>query len=185
MCSRHCSTSEHPTVRGHCHRHPGLKSHTRNVYHSGPCQNKGSWKDDRLGTVSKPHPWTHIQIHPSNEADKEAHSFAVSVALAYRLSTRRTTVLARKYKLPILDRLLKYKRKLRKLWQDTGDPACKTAVNWNTQNIGKIVQKRALEIWETKLAKCEITPHLVWPIAKSPPPQKKKNMWTKGTIFYS
>jgi hypothetical protein len=29
------------------------------------------------------------------------------------------------------------------------------------------VQKRALEIWETKLANCEVIPQAIWPIAKS------------------
>jgi hypothetical protein len=47
------------------------------------------------------------------------------------------------------------------------DPARKMAVNCVTRNIKRIVQKRALEIWETKLANCEITPQAIWPFAKS------------------
>jgi hypothetical protein len=55
----------------------------------------------------------------------------------------------------------------RKLWQETRDPACKTGVNWVTQNIRRMVWKRALERWETKLVNCEVTPQTIWPIAKS------------------
>jgi hypothetical protein len=47
------------------------------------------------------------------------------------------------------------------------DPACKTAVNLVIRNIRRMVQKRARETWETKLANCEITPQAIWPIAKS------------------
>jgi hypothetical protein len=43
----------------------------------------------------------------------------------------------------------------------------KTAVNWVTQNIRRMVLKRALERWETKLANCEVTPQAIWPIVKS------------------
>jgi hypothetical protein len=55
---------------------------------------------------------------------------------------------------------LKHKRKLRRLWQETRDPACKTAVNYVTRSI----RKRALERWETNLANCEVTPREIWPI---------------------
>jgi hypothetical protein len=37
-----------------------------------------------------------VQIHTSNESDKAAHDFLASIALAYRLSTRKTTILDRK-----------------------------------------------------------------------------------------
>jgi hypothetical protein len=30
-------------------------------------------------------------------------------------------------------------------------------VNWVTQNIRRMIQKRALERWETKLVNCEVT----------------------------
>jgi hypothetical protein len=30
-----------------------------------------------------------------------------------------------------------------------------------------MVRKRALERWETKIENCEVTPHAIWPIAKS------------------
>jgi hypothetical protein len=108
-----------------------------------------------------------IKILSHNEADKAACDFAASTALAYRLSTRKITIIDRKYKILGPDRLLKHKRKLRKLWQETRNPAYKAAVNWVTQNIRRMIQKKALERWETKLANCEITPQEIWPIVKS------------------
>jgi hypothetical protein len=50
-----------------------------------------------------------IQIHSSNEADKAACDSAASVASAYRILTRTTTVLDRKYEIPCLGRLLNMK----------------------------------------------------------------------------
>jgi hypothetical protein len=44
---------------------------------------------------------------------------------------------------------------------------CKTAVNWVTQNIRRIVRKRALERWEIMLANWEVIHQAKWPIAKS------------------
>jgi hypothetical protein len=111
--------------------------------------------------------YQNIQIHSSNETDKAACDFVASIASAHSISTRITTILDRKYKIPVLVHLLNYKRKLRKLWQETRDPACKMAVNWVTQNIRKMVWKRALERWETKLGNCEVTPQAIWPIVKS------------------
>jgi hypothetical protein len=87
--------------------------------------------------------------------------------LAYRLLTRKTTIVDQKYEIPGLDHLLKHKRKLRKIWQETRDLACKTAVNWVNQNIWRVVRKRALVRWETKLANCEVTPQAIWPVAES------------------
>jgi hypothetical protein len=81
--------------------------------------------------------------------------------------TRKTTILNRKYEIPDLYHLLKHKRKLRKLWQETRDPAYKMAVSQVTQNIRRMVRKRALERWETELANFGVTPQAIWPIAKS------------------
>jgi hypothetical protein len=57
------------------------------------------------------------------------------------------------------------KRNLGKLWQESGHQACKTAVNWVTRNIGRIVLMAVFEIWDTNLAKCEVTPQAIRPIA--------------------
>jgi hypothetical protein len=86
-----------------------------------------------------------IQIYSSNGADKASHDFASSIATAYRLLTRKTTLSDWKYKIPDIRHLLKHKRKLRKLWIEERDPVCKMAVNWVTQNIRRMVQKKALE----------------------------------------
>jgi hypothetical protein len=52
------------------------------------------------------------------------------------------------------------------MWQKTGDPACKTAVNWVTKQIRRMTRKKALERWETKIGNCEVTPN-IGPIEKS------------------
>jgi hypothetical protein len=96
-----------------------------------------------------------------------ARDFAASIASAYRLSTKTTTISDRNCGPSSLERLLKHKQKLRKLWQETRDSACKTAVNWVTKTVRRIVRKRALEQWETKIENCEVTPQAIWPIAKS------------------
>jgi hypothetical protein len=56
-----------------------------------------------------------IKIHTSNEADKAARNFAASIASAYRLSNRKTTILDQKYEIPGLDHLLTHKGVFRKL----------------------------------------------------------------------
>jgi hypothetical protein len=68
--------------------------------------------------------------------------------------------------LPRLDHLLKYKKRLQKLWHETRDPACKTAVNWVLKSIRRITHKKALERWETKISNTEVTPQAICPIAK-------------------
>jgi hypothetical protein len=92
-----------------------------------------------------------IDIKSGVEADKAARDFSASIASAYRLSTRKITFLDLNSDLPSLDRLLRHKQRLRKLWQETRDPACKTAVNWVSKAIRRMTRKRALERWETKI----------------------------------
>jgi hypothetical protein len=60
-----------------------------------------------------------IEINSGAEADKAARAFTASLASAYRLSTSKIT-LSELNDLPGLDRLLKYKKRMRKLWQETG-----------------------------------------------------------------
>jgi hypothetical protein len=69
--------------------------------------------------------------------------------------------------LPGLDRLLIQKQRLRNMWQETRDPACKTAVNWVKKAIRRMTRRRALERWETKIANADVTPQAIWPIQKS------------------
>jgi hypothetical protein len=56
---------------------------------------------------------------------------------------------------------------LRKLWLEVRDLECKTKVNWVTKSIGRMTRKRALEQWEIKICNTEVTPQVIWPIAKS------------------
>jgi hypothetical protein len=56
---------------------------------------------------------------------------------------------------------------MKKLWQETRDPGCKTAVNWVSKAIRRMARKKALERWETVLANTKVTPQAIWPIAKS------------------
>jgi hypothetical protein len=54
------------------------------------------------------------------------------------------------------------------MWQETRDPACKTAVNRVTKAIiRRMTRRRALEWWETKIASTDVTPQAIWPVAKS------------------
>jgi hypothetical protein len=110
-----------------------------------------------------------IEINSGVEADKAARDLTVSVASAYRLSTSKVTLSDVNNNIPGLDRLLKYKRRLRKLWQETRDPTCKTAVNWVTKSIRRMTHKEALELWETTIGNNEVTPQVISPIVKSLP----------------
>jgi hypothetical protein len=76
-----------------------------------------------------------IKINLRVEADKAAHVFMASIGLAYKLATSKVTLSHINNDIPGLDQLLKRKRRLRKLWQEIRDPACKTAVNWVTKSI--------------------------------------------------
>jgi hypothetical protein len=62
--------------------------------------------------------------------------------------------------------LLKHKRKLRKSWQETRDPTCKTAINWVTRNVRRMAWKGVLERCETKLENCEVTLQAMWRIVE-------------------
>jgi hypothetical protein len=68
-----------------------------------------------------------IEINSGAEAHNAARAFTASIASAYRLSTNKITLSELNNDLPGLDRLLKYKKRMRKLWQETRDPGCKKA----------------------------------------------------------
>ena len=71
-----------------------------------------------------------LKINSELEADKAARGFTASISLAYKLSTHKATLYELNNNLPGLDRLLRETQRLRKLWQGTRDPACKTLMNW-------------------------------------------------------
>jgi hypothetical protein len=114
--------------------------------------------------------WNHFQtlaselILPRIEINS---GIEASIASAYRLATSKVTLSDINHNIPGLDRLLNHKWRIRKLWQETKNPACKTAVNWVTKSIRRMTRKKALERWETKTNNTEITPEAIWPIVKS------------------
>jgi hypothetical protein len=57
-----------------------------------------------------------------------------------------------------LERLIKHKRKLRKLWQIACHPAYKTALNWVGKTTKRMTRRKELERWETKVGNCKATP---------------------------
>jgi hypothetical protein len=101
------------------------------------------------------------------EADKTARDFTSSVVSAYRLSTSKFPFSDLNNDIPGLNRLFKQKQILRKLWQEIGDLACKTAVIWVSKSSRRIARKKALERWETKMGNSEVTPQAMRPTAKS------------------
>jgi hypothetical protein len=91
----------------------------------------------------------------------------IFIAPAYRLSTHKITLSNLKEELPELERHRQIKNRLRKLWQETRDPASKTALNWVTKIVRRMTQKRLKEQWDTKMGNCEVTPQAMWPMAKA------------------
>jgi hypothetical protein len=76
-----------------------------------------------------------IEINSGVEADKAARAFTASIASACRLSTTKITLSELNNDLRDLDRLLKYKKRMRKLWQETRDLGCKKTFNWVSKSI--------------------------------------------------
>jgi hypothetical protein len=89
-----------------------------------------------------------IEINSGVEADKTALEFTASIASVYRLSTNKVKISELKSDIPGLDKLLKHKKRLRKLWQETRDTLCKKEFNWISKTIRCLTCKRALERWE-------------------------------------
>jgi hypothetical protein len=108
-----------------------------------------------------------VQIQSIEDAEETACKFTASIVSAYRLSTQKITLSDLKEELPELERLRQLKNRLRKLWQEARDPACKTAVNWITKRIRRMTQKKLKEQWDTKMGNCKVTPQAIWPMAKA------------------
>jgi hypothetical protein len=75
-----------------------------------------------------------IEITSEVEADKAARDFRASISSAYRLSKSKITLLDFNNDLPGLDRLLKHKQRLRKLWQDPRDPVKRQLIGSRKQS---------------------------------------------------
>jgi hypothetical protein len=104
-----------------------------------------------------------IQIDAVEEAENVASAFTASIASACRLSTRKLTL----SDLNSASSELSFLQFKRKLWHETRDPACKTALYWVTKTIRRMIRRKAIERWDTKIGNSEVTHHAMWPIAKS------------------
>jgi len=91
-----------------------------------------------------------IQIHTLADAEQTARKFTASIASAYRLSTHKLTRSDLNNALSGLDNFLQLKRRLRRLWHEARDPACKTALDWVTKTIHRLIRLNAIERWEKK-----------------------------------
>jgi hypothetical protein len=138
-----------------------ILDHVKSRHISDPVEEFTNW--ERFQSLVSDSVSPRIEIKSEKEAYNPALDFTTSVAPACRLSTSKVILSDLNSDLPGLYRLLKHKRKLRKLWHDSRDPACKTAVNWVAKSIRWMARRRALELWETKRGNSEAT----WPIAKS------------------
>jgi hypothetical protein len=107
-----------------------------------------------------------IQINSEVETDKVASDFTASIALSYRLATSKGTLSDMNSNLPSLDRLLKHKNRLRKLWHESRNPSCKTAVHWIVKTIRRMSRRKSFERREKRVANYEATPQALWPIVK-------------------
>jgi hypothetical protein len=86
-----------------------------------------------------------IEFNSEEEADKAACNFTASVASAYSLSTSKVLLSdINNHDLSGLARWLKHKQRLQKLWQETWDPAFKTAVNWVEKLVRNMIHTEAL-----------------------------------------
>jgi hypothetical protein len=86
-----------------------------------------------------------IQIDTVEEAEKAARIFTASIASAYSLSTRKLTLSDLNNALSDLDHFLQLKRRLRSLWHEIRSPACKTALDWVTKTIHRLIRRKAFE----------------------------------------
>jgi hypothetical protein len=110
-----------------------------------------------------------IEINSVAEADNAARAFTASIASAYRLSITKITLSELNNDLPGLDRLLKYKKMMIKLRQESRNLGCKKTANYVSKSIRRMTRKKPLEGWKTKLGNTELTNTSSYmPIAKSP-----------------
>jgi hypothetical protein len=91
---------------------------------SEPIENFTDW--DRFQILASELISPKVEINSGVEADKAARDFTAFIASACRLATSKVTLLDINNDLPGLDQVLKYKQRLREMWQETRNPACKT-----------------------------------------------------------
>jgi hypothetical protein len=142
-----------------------ILDHVRTKNGSTPLEKFTDW--ERFQSLTSLLISPRIEINSGVETDKVARSFTAFIVSAFCLSTSKITLTDLNSYLPGLDRLLKYKKRMRKLLQETRNPGCKTAVNRFSKAIRRMIRKKTLEQWERKLANTALTPQAIWPIAKS------------------
>jgi hypothetical protein len=86
---------------------------------SAPAEIHTDW--ERFQSLASDFISPRIQIRTVIDAERTACNFRASIASVYRLSTHKITLSKLYEELPELDRLLQLKRRLRELWQKTGD----------------------------------------------------------------
>jgi hypothetical protein len=106
-----------------------ILDHVRTQNFSAPTEKFTDWEQFQSLASNLISP--RIEINSGVEAYKAARAFTASIASVYRLSTNKITLSELNNDLPGLDRLLKYKKRMRKLWQETEDPGCKTGLESN------------------------------------------------------
>jgi hypothetical protein len=90
-----------------------ILDHVTTKNFSAPLEKFTDW--ERFQSLASNYISHRIEINSGAEADKAAHSFTASLASAYRLSTSKITLSDLNNDLPGIDRLLKYKKRMRKL----------------------------------------------------------------------
>jgi hypothetical protein len=100
-----------------------------------------------------------IEINTEKEVATTACYFTTSIAPAHRIPTGKISLSdINNHNLPELDHWLKHKQRLQKLWQETWDPTCKTAVNWVEKTIRKMNSRKALDRLEINIGNCGVIP---------------------------
>jgi hypothetical protein len=122
-----------------------ILDHVRTKQISEPLEKFTNW--ERFQSLASNLISLRVEINSRVEADKAVRAFAASIASAYRMLKNKITLSDLNNDILGLDRLLGYKKKMRKLWQETKDSGCKTAVNWVSKAITRMTRKKALERW--------------------------------------
>jgi hypothetical protein len=130
---------------------------TRNISASIEIYTDRLWFQSLASDIISPR----TQIHTFEDVEEAAHNFTTYIASAFRLSTHKFTISELNEELPERDSLLQLEHRLRKLWQETKDPACKMAVNWVTKTIRRMTHKKTMERWDVRMGNFEVTPQAI------------------------
>jgi hypothetical protein len=120
-----------------------IKDHVRTKNVSAPLEEFTDWEQlqSLVSNLISPR----IEINSGAEVYKAARAFTASIVSAYMLSTSKIALSELTKDLPGLDLLLKFKKRMWKLWQEIRDPGCKKAVHFISKSIRRMTRKKALE----------------------------------------